>query len=118
MSHTTEGIDDICQGTLVPREVHGLVSLLYKGGGSTDRTCDYRPVVLLNRLFQIVSYIIQERLVRIVEGSNILEPGQGPFVRIDLNFENVFNFVPHENLWTVLRASKYQTSTSWRQFTR
>ena len=35
------------------------------------------PVVLLNSLTQliIVSSIIQERLVRIVEGSNILEPG-------------------------------------------
>jgi hypothetical protein len=60
-------------------EVHGLVALLHRGGDSTDRTENYRPVVLLNSLFQLVSYIIQERLVRIVEGSNILEPGQGGF---------------------------------------
>ncbi len=57
-------------------EVHGLVALLHKGGDSTDRAENYRPVVLLNSLFQLVSYIIQERLVRIVEvdqeGSNIL----------------------------------------------
>jgi hypothetical protein len=58
-------------------EVHGLVALPHKGDGSTDRAENYRPVVLLNILFQLVSYIIQERLVRIVEGSNILEPGQG-----------------------------------------
>ena len=45
-------------------EVHGLVALLHKGGSSKDRTENYRPVVLLNRLFQLVSYIIQERLVR------------------------------------------------------
>ena len=61
------------------KEVHGLVALLHKGGGSTVRAENYRPVVLLNSLFQLVSYIIQERLVRIVEGSNILEPGQGGF---------------------------------------
>ena len=114
------------------REVHGLVALLHKDGGSTVRAENYRPVVLLNSLFQLVSYIIQERLVRIVEGSNILEPGQGgfrarrgcdinmhkldfitreaqkktsnAFVRIDVDFENTFNSVPHENLFAVLRA--------------
>jgi hypothetical protein len=108
------------------------VSLLHKGGGSTVRAENYRPVVLLNSLFQLVSYIIQERLVRIVEGSNILEPGQGgfrvsrgcdinmhkldfitresqkktsnAFVRIDVDFENTFNSVPHEHLFAVLRA--------------
>ena len=113
-------------------EVHGLVALLHKGGGSTDRAENYRPVVLLNILFQLVSYIIQEWLVRIVEGSNILEPGQGgfrtrwdcdinmhkldfitretqkkssnTFVRIDVDFENAFNSVSHENLSAVLRA--------------
>ncbi len=70
--------------------------------------------------------------MRIVEGSNILEPGQGgfrarrgydinmhkldfitresqketsnPFVRIDVDFENAFNSVSHENLLAVLRA--------------
>jgi hypothetical protein len=36
------------------KEVHGLVALLHKGGGSKDRTSDYRPVVLLNSLFQLV----------------------------------------------------------------
>ena len=37
------------------KEVHGLVSLLHKDGGWTDRVRDYRPVVLLNSLFQIIS---------------------------------------------------------------
>ena len=40
------------------KEVHGPVALLHKGGGSTDRTSDYRPVVLLNSLFQLISYIM------------------------------------------------------------
>ena len=115
------------------REMHGLVALLHKGGCSTDRAGDYRPVVLLNSLFQLISYVIKEHLVRIVEVSNILEPGQGgfrarrgcdisthklefitreaqqttsnPFVRVDVDFENAFNSVTHENLWSVLRAS-------------
>jgi len=39
-------------------EVYGLVALLHKGGGSKDRASDYRPVVLLNSLFQLVSYVI------------------------------------------------------------
>jgi hypothetical protein len=114
------------------KEVHGLVTLLHKGGGSTVRAENYSPVVLLNSLFQLISYIIQERLVRIVEGSNILEPGQrgfrasrgcainmhkldfitretqkktsNAFVRIDVDFENAFNSVPHEHLFAVLRA--------------
>ncbi len=114
------------------QEVHGLVALLHKGGGSTVRAENYRPIVLLNSRFQLVSYIIQERLVRIVEGSNILEPGQGgfrarrgcdinmhkldfitreaqkktsnAFVRIDVDFENAFDSVPHEHLFAVLRA--------------
>ena len=38
------------------KKVHGLVALL--DGGSTDRASDYRPVVLLDSLFQLVSYII------------------------------------------------------------
>ena len=123
---------DVPGHKLSVKEVHGLVALLHKGGGSTVRAENYRPVVLLNSLFQLVSYIIQERLVRIVEGSNILEPGQGgfrarrgcdinmhkldfitreaqkktsnAFVRIDVDFENAFNSVPHEHLFAVLRA--------------
>ena len=61
------------------KEVHGRVALLHKDGDSTDRVSDYHPVVLPYNLFQLISCIIQERLVRIVEGSNILEPGQGGF---------------------------------------
>jgi hypothetical protein len=108
--------------------------LLHKGGGSTVRAENYRPVVLLNSLFQLVSCIIQERLVRIVEGSNILEAGQGgfrvrrscdinmhkldfitreaqkktsnAFVQIDVDFQNAFNSEPHEHLFAVLRAFK------------
>ena len=30
-----------------------------------------------------------------------------PFVRIDVDFGNAFNSVPHENLWVVLRTFKF-----------
>jgi hypothetical protein len=40
----------------------------WTGCASTVKPENYRPVVLLNNLFQLVSYIIQERLVSIVEG--------------------------------------------------
>ena len=59
------------------KEVHGLVVLLHKVGGSTDRVSDYLPVVLLNSLFQLISFIIQGRLVRIVEGSSWDRGGSG-----------------------------------------
>jgi hypothetical protein len=78
-------------------EVHGLVAFLHKGGGSTVRAENYRPVFLLNSLFQLVSYIIQERREAQKKMSNA-------FVRIDVDFENAFNSVPHEHLFAVLRA--------------
>jgi len=36
-----------------------------------------RPVVLLNSVHQLLNYVINERLKKIVEPANILEPGQG-----------------------------------------
>ena len=48
------------------------ISQLHKGG-STNKTSYQRPVVLLNSGYQLLNYIINERLRRIVE----LEPGQG-----------------------------------------
>ena len=30
-----------------------------------------------------------------------------PFVRVDVDFANAFNSVPHENSWAVFRAFKF-----------
>jgi len=49
---------------------------LHKGGG-TNKTSDQRPVVLLNSVYQLLNYVMNERLKKIVEPANILEPGQG-----------------------------------------
>jgi hypothetical protein len=102
-------------------EHRGPCTITYNGLGITttihhNHTVKNHPVVLLNSLTQLIFYIIQHRLVRIVEGSNILEPRtccmrwlhhqrdsgttSTPFLPIDV--ENVFNTVTHENLWVVL----------------
>jgi len=53
--------------------MNGTISLLHKGG-STNKTSDQRPVVLLNSGYQLLNYIINERLKRIVEQTNLFEP--------------------------------------------
>jgi len=54
--------------------MNGTTSQLHKGG-STNKTSDQRPVVLLNCGYQLLNHIINERLKRIVEQTNVLEPG-------------------------------------------
>ena len=56
--------------------MNGTISQLHKGGG-TNKTSDQRPVVLLNSVYQLLNYVMNERLKKIVEPANILEPGQG-----------------------------------------
>ena len=56
--------------------MNGTISRLRKGG-STNKTSDQRLVVLLNSRYQRLNYIINERLKRIMEQTNVLEPGQG-----------------------------------------
>jgi len=46
--------------------MNGTISQLHKRG-STNKTFDKRPVVLLNSGYQLLNYIINERLKRIVE---------------------------------------------------
>jgi len=105
--------------------MNGIISQLHKGG-STNKTSDQRPVVLLNSGYQMLSYIINEQLKRIVEQTNVLELGQGGgrqgrsvninmhFVtheahrqgkrvyRVDINFRNEFNAMSQATLWHVI----------------
>ena len=46
--------------------MNSTISQIHKGG-STNKTSDQRPVVLLNSGYQVLNYIINERLKRIVE---------------------------------------------------
>jgi len=56
--------------------MNGTISQLHKGRG-TNRPSDQRPVVLLNSEYQLLNYVINERLKTIVEPANMLEPEQG-----------------------------------------
>ena len=49
---------------------------LHKGGG-TNKPSDQQPVVLLNSVYQLLNYVINEQLKIFVKPANILEPGQG-----------------------------------------
>jgi len=52
------------------------ISQLHRGGGM-NITSDQRQVVLLNSVYQLLNYVINQRLKKNVEPANILEPGQG-----------------------------------------
>jgi len=65
-------IDTACQSKST---MNSTISQLHKGG-STSETSDQRPVVLLNSGYQLLNYI-NKWLERIVEQTNVLEPGQG-----------------------------------------
>ena len=55
--------------------MNGTISQLHKRG-STNNTSDQRPVVLLNSGYQLLNYIINEQLKRIVEQTNVAGRGQ------------------------------------------
>jgi len=119
-------IDTACQSRSI---MNGTISQLHKGG-STNKTSDQRPVVLLNVGYQLLNYIINERLKRIVEQTNVLEPGQdggrqgrsvninmqkmhcvtheahrqGKRVyRVDIDFRIAFNAMSQAALWHVMK---------------
>jgi len=77
--------------------MNGAISQLHNGS-STNKTSDQRPVVLLNSGYQLLNYIINERLKRIVEQTNMLEPGQGGGRQghsVDVNMQKML-LVTHE----------------------
>ncbi len=62
---------------LCEEDVHGVISLLHKEGGTTIHPSDWRPVVLMDCMNQLLGYIVLERLTRLAEeASNVLEAGQ------------------------------------------
>ena len=108
--------------------MNGTVSQLYKGGG-TNRPSDQLPVFLLNSVYQLLNHVINERLKKILEPANILEPGQGGgrqgscvginmqkvhFIqqqakrvyRVDIDFKTAFNAMSQAALWQVMRMFK------------
>jgi hypothetical protein len=54
--------------------MNGNILQLHEDRG-TNKTSGQRPVVLLNNVYQMLNHVINERLEKIVEPANILEPG-------------------------------------------
>jgi hypothetical protein len=60
-------------------DMTGVLSLLHKADPLPDRPTHWRPVVLLNSMNQLLAYIINERLMELVEYERILTQAQGGF---------------------------------------
>jgi len=112
--------------------INSTISQVNKGGG-TNLTSDQRPVVLPNSVYELLNYVINERLKKNVDPANILKPGRGgsrqgrcvginmqkvQFIQqeawrqgkrvywIDIEFKNAFNAMTQAALWRVTRMFK------------
>jgi hypothetical protein len=109
----------------------GVLSLLHKGDPLTDQPTHWRPVVLLNSMNQLLAYIINERLMELVEHERILTQAQDGFrqdkstdinacklydltweaqrlkrrfLRVDIDFKSAFNSMRQASLWVTLEV--------------
>ena len=107
------------------------IRLLNKGGDTSDKASDWRPVGLLNVGIQLIHHIINARLTTITEAENLIVPGQDcgmagrevvlnqlkldwitseeqrlkqRIIRIDIDFKNAFNSMSQSALWAVMRT--------------
>ena len=55
------------------------LALVHKGGPKTDQVAHWWPVVLFNITNQLIAYVINERLMEMVEHTDILTQVQGGF---------------------------------------
>jgi hypothetical protein len=112
-------------------DMTGILSLLHKGGPLANESSHWRPVVLLNSMNQLIAYILNERLMELVEHEIILTQAQGGFrqdkstdinacklygitkeaqrlkrrfLRVDIDFRNAFNSMSQASLWAILEA--------------
>ena len=76
------------------KKVHGLVVLLRKGGGSTDRVRDYRPVALLNSLFKLFR-LIRAACFANLKGSIGLMLAKASVMRVTMTLDlSTRSFIP------------------------
>jgi hypothetical protein len=107
------------------------IRLLHKGGDTSDKPSDWRPIGLLNVGIQLIHHVINARLTNITEVENLIVPGQDGgragrgvdlnqlkldwitseaqrlkqrVLRIDIDFKNAFNSMSQSALWAVMRA--------------
>jgi len=52
------------------------IRLLHKGGDTSDKPGDWRPIGLLNVGIQLIHHVINARLTSITEAENLIVPGQ------------------------------------------
>ena len=108
-----------------------LATPLHKGGDTSDKPSDWRPIGLLNVGIQLIHHIINVRLTTITEAENLIVPGQDGgragrgvdlnqlkidwitseaqrlkqrILRIDIDFKSAFNSMSQSALWAVMRA--------------
>ena len=63
----------------------------------------YRPIALLNTIYQLLMLITTSRLRQLTEYYALME-GSQYVIRIDLDFKNAFNSAGHSCLWVILRG--------------
>jgi hypothetical protein len=104
------------------------IIILHKGGDTSDKPSDWRPIGLLNVGIQLIHHVINARLTSITEAENLIVPGQDGgrgvdlnqlkldwitskahrlkqrVLRIDIDFKNAFNTMSQSALWAVMRA--------------
>ncbi len=86
-------------------DMTGVLSLLHKGDPLADQPTHWRPVVLLNSINQLLTYIINERLMELVEHERQeAQRFKRRFLRVDIDFKSVFNSMSQASLWTILEA--------------
>jgi hypothetical protein len=117
--------------TLTDEVLNCSIRLLHKGGETSDKPSDLRPIGLLNVGIQLLHHVINYRLTTITEAENIIVPGQDGgrarrgvdlnqlkldwitseaqrlkqrIIRIDIDFKNAFNSMSQDALWAVMRA--------------
>ena len=103
---------------LTDEDLNCTIRLLHKGGDTSDKPNDWRPIGLLNVGIQLIHHVINYRLTTITEVENLIVPGQDGgragrgvdlnqlkldwitseakrlkqrTVRIDIDFKNAFN---------------------------
>jgi hypothetical protein len=115
---------------LKPEALMAKVVLLYKKGGP-EQIQNYRPVALLNTVYQLANLVIESRLKVLTERHCVQQSSQfgfrhmrgvslsaqkqqwlfkqarkngGLLIRIDLDCTNAFNSAGHGNLWKILES--------------
>jgi hypothetical protein len=62
--------------TLTDEVLNCSILLLHKGGETSNKPSDWRPIGLLNVGIQLLHHVINYRLTTMTEAENIIVPGQ------------------------------------------